>query len=421
MLGMSHEGKRDLYASLGYPKEITPEDYRARYKRQDIANAVITRPVTSTWFGDVMVSENNQAEETQLEKAYAQLEEDLSLKAIFSRADKFTGLGRYGIILLGFSDVTSKDIWSTPVVKTQGLRLMYVRAFTETNAPINQFETEYTNPRYGEPLTYSIKFEQETLNVHHSRVIHIVEDPEEYLYKGVPRLEKVYNRLMDVEKLAGGSAEMYWRGARPGYTGKVDKDYTMGVKEQAMLQTQIDEYEHNLRRFLLLEGVDVNSLASQVTDPANHLDIQLSLISAATSIPKRMLMGSELGELASTADRDNWSSFISTRRTDFAEPCIVKPFVKKMIDLGILPTPINKNYSIQWTELFSQSEKERVDVGKVRTSALKDYASEPNAENIIPPEAFFEMFLGLSKDQIDLITSMYEQMKVEDTSEETPE
>lgn len=419
MLGMSYNGKRNLYEALGYPTDITPNLYKTHYKRQDIAKAIITRPVDATWSGDLMIQENTKAEETKLEKEFKALNESLSLISIFGQADKFTGLGKYGVLLLGFNDVNDKSVWSEPVIKSGTLRLVYVRALSELNAKITTYETDYTNPRYGLPKLYTITFSQESLTVHFSRIIHIVDEPTENLYEGTPRLEVVYNRLLDIEKISGGSAEMFWRGARPGYTGNIDKEYTMGDPEKEKLISQIDEYEHNLRRMLLLEGVDIKALETQVSDPTSHLNVQISLISAVTKIPKRMLLGSEIGELASTQDKENWMFYVNSRRSSFAEPCIVKPFITRMMEVGILPFVTKGNYTIKWSDLFAQSEKDQVEIGRTRTAALKEYASEPNAESIVPAKAFFELFLGLNADQIDLIYAMYEEMKKDDIIDET--
>ena len=45
----SYDGSRDIYKALGYPKEITWQNYWARYGRQDIAKAIIDRPVKASW------------------------------------------------------------------------------------------------------------------------------------------------------------------------------------------------------------------------------------------------------------------------------------------------------------------------------------------------------------------------------------
>jgi hypothetical protein len=229
----------------------------------------------------------------------------------------------------------------------------------------------------------------------------------------MPRLEAVYNRLMDLEKLVGGDAEMFWRGARPGYQGKVDENYQMTAETKQDLKDQVQEYENNLRRILINEGVDLVALAPQIADPLNHVEIQLQMISAVTGIPKRILTGSERGELASTQDREEWLGFVSSRRQEFAEPLVVRPFVDRCIDYGVLPKPQDR-YIIKWKDLWSPSDKERVDIGRMRAAALKDYGTNPMVEDIVTPEGFLKYFLGMPPEDVDMLIKMRDDFVIEE-------
>ena len=410
MQNQSFGGDRNIYEALGYPLELTFNDYFSRYDRQDIAKAIIDRPIKATWSGNVEITESSKAIETPLEQAWKALYKDQRLKSMFTRVDKLTGLGRYGILLFGLSDVKKQEDWIKPI---QGkLSLMYLKPLSESTAKVNKYVTDTTDKRYGLPYSYSIEISEseqggtKTLKVHYSRVLHIVDDVLESEIEGTPRLKNVFNRLMDLEKLVGGSAEMFWKGARPGFQGKVDKDFSMTSDAQDDLKDQIDEYEHNLRRILVNEGVSYESLAQQVADPGDHVDIQLQMISATTGIPKRILVGSERGELSSKQDSSEWNGYVQNRREEYAETSIVRPFIDKCIELGLLPKVNEEGYTLTWPDLFAQSELEKAEVGKTRSAALKEYASNPMAEATIPPQAFLEYFLGMNQDQIDVIEEM---------------
>ncbi len=422
-MGISHDGARNLYDSLGYPDSIAYTDYVSRFKRQDIAAAVIDRPIKVTWRGPLVLLQSDDDKDTAFEKAWKELEARLKLKNKFIQLDKQASLGRYAVLMLGFG-VNAPEKHAQPL--TKGEKLEYVRVFSEQRAPIITFETDTKDPRYGLPKLYELTIQDEgqkatmvtTIKVHYSRVLHVAYDCVEGEVFGTPQLEKVYNRLMDIEKLSGGSAEMYWRGARPGFGAKIDKDYSMSKETEDDLMRRIDEYEHNLRRILMTEGIDMQTLQTQVSDPSNHLDIQVQLISAATGIPKRILTGTERGELASTQDTEHWYSMIDARRGEMIEPNIIYPFVRIMQSQGILPK--TEDYSVRWQDLYATSDKDKADVGKVRADALKAYASEPMTQAIVPPLAFFEYFLGLSADEIELINEMMEaQVQEDNRSQET--
>jgi hypothetical protein len=419
-LGSSYGGDRDLYQALGYKKDLTFDDYYGQFTRQDMAKAIIDRPVKATWRGDLHLIESNDDKETQLETAWDTLNDDLKLKSKFVRLDRLTGLGNYAVLLLGVNDVKEIEDFNKPVVAGKKNKLLYVKPVSQKNIEIIDYVEDVGDARYGLPKTYGITLAMPggtttaSLRIHHTRVIHVVDDLLESEVEGIPRLEVVFNRLQDLEKLVGGSAEMFWRGARPGYTGTLDKDYKLTPTQETALLDQVDEYEHNLRRILLAEGYSLTALQQQVSDPKNHVDVQIMMISAVTGIPKRILTGSERAELASTQDKDEWISWVKNRREESSEPQIVRPFVDWCITYGILPKP-KEDYDVKWDDLFSQSEEEKAKVGLTRASALKEYVQNAMAESIIPPDAFREYFLGLSKEQMEVIAEMVkEQEKKED-------
>ena len=432
LLGYQYGGKRNIYDVMGYERVLSFDDFLTKYARQDIARAIIDRPVSKTWQGDLRIIETNDKDETPLELAFEEMSESLKLRSVFTRVDKLTGIGHYGVLLFGFNDTFNPQVWAQPVKKSSSLKLLYVRPLSEKSCVIKEYVQDTQDPRFGKPLYYSVKLSHSDINtgasfqveltVHYSRIMHIVDSPLESEISGSPRLEVLFNRLTDLEKLVGGSAEMFWRGARPGFSGNIDKDMVLGPAEKEALETQMDEYENDFRRLLINKGIDLKALQSQVTDPKNHVDIQFQMISAVTGIPKRILTGSERGELASSQDKGEWLEYIQNRREEYAEPIIVKPFVDKCIELGVLPAPVSKKkkgrYTVQWDELYSLSDKEKSEIGKNRAEIFKTYISTPGAEEEMPFEAFLKLLMGLDQDQIDLIITMREAQQLDLLAEE---
>ena len=431
-MGLQYGGSRDIYQALGYKTDLTYADYAAFYSRLDIASAIIDRPVDATWRGGFELLESDDDNETDLEKEFYRLYDVLSLHSKFARLDRLTGIGKYGILLLGLSDVKDIQGFANQVSTGRGLKLLWVKAFGEGSAASNTIEYE-RNPaseRYGQPNIYQVTIAntstggKEVIRVHYSRVIHVADGLLESEIEGTPRLQTVYNRLMDLEKLVGASAEMFWRGARPGYQGKVEKDTFLSQATKDDLKSQIDEYEHNLRRMILNEGITWDTLASQVADPEKHVLVQLQMVSAAKNIPLRILTGSEIGQLAGEQDRNNWYDHVNGRRAEFAEPWIIRPFVDRCIKYRVLPAP-EDDYTVKWKPLWEQSDKDKAEVGKTRATAIKEYATNPGAESIVPPESFMRICLGLDDEQIALIeeekkAAMLEEPEVEPELEPEP-
>lgn len=423
----TYDGDRNLYEALGYKTQLTWSDYIVQYSRQDIAQAIINRPANATWKGDLVLQESNEADQTNFEKKWIELEKRLSLKTKFKSLDKLTCLGQYSVLLLGFDDIANSDGFRNPV-KNGKKDLLYVRPVGEGNAEVQTWVKDTTDPRYGLPLMYTIELAQPgeentttSLSVHYSRVMHVVFDQLDSEVEGTPVLKAAYNRLMDLEKLIGGSAEMFWRGARPGYQGKVDPDFTLTSDMEDDLKDQIDEFEHKLRRIIINEGVSFEELKAQIDSPKEHVEVQMMMISALTGIPKRILMGTERGELSSSQDEDTWFTLIQGRREDFAEPKIIRPFVEICQKYDILPIT-EEEWNVRWADLFSKSEKDKAEVGRIRSTALREYTLNPYAVEVVPPESFFEFFLGLDRHQISLIQKMADQFELDDSKfQETPE
>jgi hypothetical protein len=411
-LGKSYGGDRDLSQALGYKKELTYDDYWLKFKRGDISKTIVSKPVDAVWGNPPIVTEDDSkvvdANEDSLRNQWAAIVKEFSIYSQLIRLDKLLGLGHFAVLLLGFDD--SED-FSTPL-NTEDSNLLYIQPYGEGSAQIVSFEDNKNDPRYGLPKLYNLQIvhhnaittgmpmqQLSPIRVHHTRVLHVVEDPLESPVYGTPRLEALFNRLEDLQKLMGGSAEMFWRGARPGYAAKAQTDTTFGPDGKKDMQDQFDEYENNLRRWLTLEGVDVQDLAPQVSSPKEHVDIQMMVISIVTGIPKRILTGSERGELASTQDEKIWNGLIKTRMTTFAEPQILRPLIDKLIVCNVLTTE-KDDYIVRWPKMSAMGEKEKADISKTRSQAIAEYLKAPGADMLVPPEIWLRDEFGYTESQI---------------------
>lgn len=425
-LGQQFKGKRNVYDALGYPQdsELNFQYYFDRYDRQDIAAAIIDRPVDAAWDGLIGLSTvSGDKEIDKLKDTWWEMEKEFKLSFEFSRLDKLVGLGQYAILLLGFADVKTQEDFKKPL--TGSPKLLYVNSFAEKDAHIQEWETNPGNRRYGEPTYYSLDIAHPgqtegkgmtgQLEVHYTRVIHVCEGSMTSNIYGTPRLKAVINRLLDLEKLMGGDAEMFWKGARPGYFGKVDKDASMSDDEWDALTEQLENYEHDLIRFLHAQGMDVHSLAQQIADPSAHVDIQIQAICAKTEIPKRILTGSERGELSSSQDIGQWRNMIKIRQRKFCEMKILRPFITKCMLYSVLPKV--DDYVVDWEDLFAPSEKERAEVGKIRADALDSWSKSAMNSDAIPPKLVPKLFLGLTDDQIEEIEKEREQQMEEEETQ----
>ena len=146
-LGQQYGTDRDIYQALGYKLVLSWQDYWTQYSRQDIAKAIIDRPVKATWQGQLELIESEEADKTPFEQAWYDLNKRLKLRSLLSRVDRLTGIGRYGVLLLGLDDVSNPDGFMKPVARGKR-QLEYVKPFGENYAKIETYETNPKNSRY---------------------------------------------------------------------------------------------------------------------------------------------------------------------------------------------------------------------------------------------------------------------------------
>jgi len=412
-IGTTHNGTRDLYTILGYKKKLEFSDYLWRFKRQDIATRVVSAFPSAVWSMKPNVLESNTpSTETEFEVKFKQITTKNKLFYYLSRADIISGIGRYGIIVLGFNDSKKLD---QPVTYKKNMQLTYMRPYHEGTAKILNYDTNPVSERYMKPDMYQVtplSSDSTTLaqtsgvgnsfNVHHSRVIHVIPElaTENDIF-GTPRLENVYNRLQDIDTVSGGGAEMFWRGAFQGLAFKNDEGATMGEEARTALTNEIDNYVNNMQRYLKLQNMDVKTIETQVADPKNIFDVLCTLVSSAKAIPKRILLGSESGELASGQDEVNWNKRVDERRIDHGELLILRPFIDKMIKVGVLPEPATP-YRIEWPDLYSMSAIDKSKIAESRMRALKDYLTM-SGESVLPVKIFLEQIMGFSENIVSQI------------------
>jgi len=413
--------RRDIDDDCGYPKtnEITGDKYRMLYDREAVAARVVEVMPRESWQVQPTVFETEEAEHvTPFEAAWKELhgalrgdswyqdEEGSPIWEHLRRADELSGIGKYGVLLMGLDD---GDEMSKPVERREGTRLLFLRSFDEALVSIAHYEPDITSPRFGQPLLYRITFNDPrdssqggvglplaTIAVHWSRVVHIADNLGSSEIFGVPRMRPVYNRLWDLRKMYAGSAEMYWRGAFPGLSLETHPQLGGDVTiDRNSIRDEMENYMNGLQRYLALMGMSAKSLAPQVVDPTPQIDVQITAICIRLGIPKRIFMGSERGELASSQDSSTWNDRLRDRQVNYLTPRIIVPFIDRLIAVGVLPEP--DGYSVVWPDLGALTEEEQARIAVQRTEAMVKYVGG-NVEALMTPLDYLMRVLGMTRE-----------------------
>ncbi len=350
-------GARNLYQVFGYKVRVVSDDFLAKYIRQDICSRIIDAPPGATW--------SNPPTLNGIEgiKEWDDIVTATNMWTVMYRADRLARLNYYSIMLFGFDD--SSDL-TTPINAGSIKELLYVRPVGSRLIKSMSFDINPLSARFGQPEMYEVNIDDptskhvtvggnvsvtslRTLEVHHSRIVHIVENPLEDTVSGIPIIEKVYNLLDDLLKVAGGTSEAFWLTANRGMQADIDKDLDIDPADAKALSDEIEEYQHQLRRIIRTRGVDISVLDSKTPNPQQTFEMIIALISGTTGIPRRILLGSEVGQLASEQDRANWAERITERRSLFAEPTILQPTITKLQEVGLIP---EGEIKIEWPSAF---------------------------------------------------------------------
>lgn len=415
-ISKTHNNKRNLYNIFGYDTEPSVNDYVSRFLRQDIAKRIVEAYPRACWATPPDISDDKGSQdESEFEKQVKALifNRKIKLYHYLRRLDITVGLGHFGIMFIGVRDGRNTREPLESKLKLEDI--LFMSPYSEKNATISQYETDPQSERFGLPVMYKISsggyggtsvsapsamMQREVIEVHHSRVIHVADGALENDVFGTPRLEPVVNRLIDLEKIVGGGAETFFLNARGGI--HMNQKPETKLVDTSLLENRMEEFTHNLTRYLRTKGIDVNTLNFDVADPKNYFDMIIALISATTGIPKRILTGSEQGSLASSQDENNWLARVNERQRDYCELQMLRPMIDWFITHGILPEPKDGDYTIDWSDLRMVSDTERAEVAVKMTQALAAYVNALGAEMVMPPNQFFEEILGLEYREDDL-------------------
>lgn len=461
--------RRDIAAECGYPDSLDAFSYKKLYDRDPIAARVVEVMPKESWKVTPSVYEDEDIDKvTDFEEAWDSLaktvrgkswyddEEGSPIWEALMRADILSGVGSYGILLLGIDDgrplnepvkgveevnsfpvelVTdpeTKEASLRPVKQRQdtaiynlttnakeikGRKLVRLMPFDEASAQVVQWETNRSSPRYGQPVMYLVNFNDpssqelsgigmpmSTENVHWTRVIHLSDTSTKATSNDSvveSRMKCVLNRLLDLQKLYGGSAEMYWKGAFPGISAETHPQLGGDVElDVAATQDQLEQYMNTLQRYLITSGLSVKMLSPTVVDPTSQINVQIDAICIKIEVPIPVFKGYEIGEQASTNNDEAWNDRLKTRQIKYITPRVIVPFVDRLIMIGVLPEP--KSYHVTWPDMDSVSASEQASVALTRTQALTAYVSG-QGEAIIAPLDFYTRILGMTDEEAESI------------------
>lgn len=411
-----------------YPHTVTFRMYYEMYSRNNVAARIIETFPEYTWnvFPSVIDQNGPNSNFSKAVRRFFTTKHDWqdglkqSILTNMKQLDVLGGIGGEALMVFGFKDGHRLD---QPVAPRKNMEIAWVKLLHNGQFRIDsRIDNEYTD-NYGDVLHYvtqDFSYPQDTnyyayikpgAKIHYSRVVHFKESAG--LPYGVSRLQKCYNQLLDIAKLSGASAELYWLGAFSGLAIAGHKDSTIDPDSREEMQKEIEKYFEGLGRSLILEGADAKLLYPAIVSPKEHFDLQITMISIATGIPRRFLTGAEAAKLASQQDSINWIERVANRRDEFAGPKVVLPVVQRCIEAGVLPRPVGglDGIEIIWPKTQPLPLNERANAARNMTEAIASYFNN-NIHKIMPLRVFLTGVSGFSDDEAEKIVALCEDVKM---------
>ncbi|EMA0457717.1 DUF1073 domain-containing protein [Enterobacter hormaechei] len=386
-----------LWDEFGYPNDLEFDRYYRAYERNAVAYAAVHKLLESCWMDNPTIIDGEEAKEatktTGWEKAVTKL-----LKKHWPKikdADRRNLVGRYSALLIQFRDGRE---WSEPVDRSVVARLKdkaivkLIPAWESQVKPGN-FDTDTLSETYGQPVSYNFN-EQPVgddgtygpvrgVTVHPERIIILCEGSEdENMLSGVPFLRAGYNKLLDLEKVSGGSAEGFLKnasrqlgiafdsGTNMDVIGKMAKD--AGYKNLGeALNDKVAKMNRGTDAALVMQAGTPSVLSVAAADPKPTWEVTANEFAASIQCPFTILFGQQTGRLASDEDKTDWAKRCNGRRWGFMSS-VIETILERFWTLGVIDQPSSGEVTLAWSDLLAPSEKEKIANMQALATVAKD-------------------------------------------------
>lgn len=396
--GVSGNTKRTkLWDEFGYPEHIGFDQYYRVYERNAVAHAAVHKLLDSCWVDNPTIVDGDEKEESKETSPW-----EATVTKLMQRhwpkikdADRRNLVGRYSAILLQLKD--GKE-WFEPVDEVAVRRLgdkalVKLIPAWETQIKPGNYDTDTMSDTYGQPVSYNFNEQpvgddgaygpMRSVQVHPSRVIILCEGSEdENMLSGVPLLRAGFNKLLDLEKTSGGSAEGFLKNASRQLAVQFEKETEIGtLVEQAKaagysglaeaMNDKVLKLARGTDSALVMQAGKADVLSVQASDPTPTWTVTANEFSATIQCPFTILFGQQTGRLASDEDKTEWAKRCNGRRWGFQSD-VVKRVIERFWTIGMIDPPKSGEITLAWSDLLAPSEKEKI----ANMQAMADVATK---------------------------------------------
>lgn len=407
-IGISPDGKRNYNELFGYGVDLCYADYKDMFKRGGIANTVVAKLPKSCWRDCPKIKLND---DVILENELLKLNKVDFFGAI-ERADIANRIGMYSVLFIGVPDGLDPSL-PIGMANKDNFSGMYFNAYEEDGVIVSKWDTDPASPRYNQPEIYTLQASINSnsklqpsissIQVHHSRIVHIAEGALSNKLEGCSSLEAPWNAITDKLKVSGSNGEANFKNSRQKIVLSAREGAKFDPNDVASLKENAENFQNNQEDFLRTKNMDTMAIQPNISSPRDAYDINVEEVAGTTGIPVRILTTKAGGSVTGSEDKATWNALVLDRQDHICTPILLSA-LQIMANVGILELP--EDAKVVWPKQSALSEKESSETMKNKADAFKSAAeglSTIGADEVIAKSVFESIGLeGIEIDDLDL-------------------
>lgn len=412
--GLGNQKRRTLWAECGYPQNLSFKHYYKAYTRNSVGFAAVTRLSDGCWVDTPVIVDGAKNNESTKTTAWEKRADKLFKKLWKSikEADKRNLVGQYSALIIQVREEDGAkwedELLPGSLAKLEELALVKLIPVWQEQLTVAEYQTDLNKEDYGEPVYYQFNESAvgkskkgRDIKIHKSRIILLNEGGDDNQPKtGVSLLEPGYNKLLDIEKTSGGSAEGFLKNASRQLSIRMsDKVDLRELKRQAeamghkdvvsAINDQIQKLNSGIDSALITQEGDASVLSVAASDPTSTWMVAANEFAASIQIPFTILFGQQTGRLASDEDKTDWANRCNGRRNGFLSDVITQ-ILERFWTVGIIPPPKSGEVTISWSDLLAPSERDKIANAK-ELAAVATTSQSAYGMSVIKPNEIREV------------------------------
>lgn len=371
------------WTQYGYSQHVSFDMLYAAYERGGAGHGAVHKLLDGCWQKLPRIKRPNSDTESPWEKGVGNLLRSVRAMAKLKDLDRRNMVGRYAAIIYRVAD--SKAL-AEPLQRAT--KLVDLIPVYEDQLKVTTWHTDPEAENYGTPAMFQYRKisppgtetqgrPEEWADVHPSRVQILAEGSTGDFFEGVPLLRAGFNRLVDLDKIAGGSGESYLKNSARTIVFK----YDVGAAPQAIPgdhgepvasvrdahETQARALNRSTDAAIVMQGGDATTLQTSISDPTGPWTVAANEFAASVRIPFTILFGQQTGRLASDEDKADFANRCASRQEMELTP-MLEEFITRMQAAGIIESG---EFEVEWPPVNAPSEKDKAELLGKMTAAMQ--------------------------------------------------